>query len=164
MQARSSGSGLLRAGWVNTDGNLDGGVIMPHVEGVLETALYVEDLERAIAFYQDLFGFEKLLHEERMCALSVAGRNVLLLFRKRGSDQPNPVPGGVIPPHDGDGRLHLAFAIPAATRAAWEARLAEKDIVIESRIEAERGGHSLYFRDPDGHLVELATPGLWPIY
>jgi len=27
-----------------------------------------------------------------------------------------------------------------------------------------RGGHSIYFRDPDGHLLELATPGLWAIY
>ena len=28
----------------------------------------------------------------------------------------------------------------------------------------ERGGQSIYFRDPDGHLVELATPGIWAIY
>jgi catechol 2,3-dioxygenase-like lactoylglutathione lyase family enzyme len=31
-------------------------------------------------------------------------------------------------------------------------------------MEWPRGGTSLYFRDPDGHLVELATPGLWSIY
>ena len=27
-----------------------------------------------------------------------------------------------------------------------------------------RSGESIYFRDPDGHLLELATPGLWPGY
>ena len=25
-------------------------------------------------------------------------------------------------------------------------------------------GNSVYFRDPDGHLLELATPGLWWVY
>jgi catechol 2,3-dioxygenase-like lactoylglutathione lyase family enzyme len=35
-------------------------------------------------------------------------------------------------------------------------------IAIESRITWARGGTSLYFRDPDGHSLEVATPGLWP--
>ena len=47
---------------------------------------------------------------------------------------------------------------------AWEARLTELRIAVESRVTWERGGVSLYFRDPDGRLVELATPGLWPSY
>jgi catechol 2,3-dioxygenase-like lactoylglutathione lyase family enzyme len=34
----------------------------------------------------------------------------------------------------------------------------------EGACHEMRGGTSLYFRDPDGHLVELATPGLWSIY
>ena len=37
-------------------------------------------------------------------------------------------------------------------------------IAIEGRTDWSRGGHSIYFRDPDGHLLELATPGLWTIY
>ncbi|MEP7038442.1 MAG: glyoxalase, partial [Acidobacteriota bacterium] len=35
---------------------------------------------------------------------------------------------------------------------------------IESKVKWERGGTSIYFRDPDKHLLELATPGLWTIY
>ena len=46
--------------------------------------------------------------------------------------------------------------------AEWEARLAEEAIAIEGRTKWRRGGESIYFRDPDGHLLELATPGLWP--
>jgi catechol 2,3-dioxygenase-like lactoylglutathione lyase family enzyme len=48
--------------------------------------------------------------------------------------------------------------------AEWEGRLQERGIPIESRTTWSRGGTSLYFRDPDGHLLELATPGLWETY
>jgi catechol 2,3-dioxygenase-like lactoylglutathione lyase family enzyme len=30
--------------------------------------------------------------------------------------------------------------------------------------QPSRGGHSIYFSDPDGRSVELATPGIWPCY
>jgi len=60
--------------------------------------------------------------------------------------------------------MHLAFSIPAAALSAWEERLAEKGVAIESKVAWPRGGHSVYFRDPDRNLVELITPGCWPIY
>jgi catechol 2,3-dioxygenase-like lactoylglutathione lyase family enzyme len=37
-------------------------------------------------------------------------------------------------------------------------------VAIESRMEWPRGGKSIYFRDPDGHLLEVLTPGVWAIY
>ena len=74
------------------------------------------------------------------------------------------VPGGVISPHDGDGNLHFAFSIAAADLPAWEAWLQSEGVPVENRVTWARGGQSLYFRDPDGHLVELATPGVWAIY
>jgi catechol 2,3-dioxygenase-like lactoylglutathione lyase family enzyme len=74
------------------------------------------------------------------------------------------MPGGTIPPHDGDGPVHVAFSIAGDTLPAWEARLAELGVAIEGRTKWPRGGVSIYFRDPDGHLLELATPGLWPGY
>ena len=86
---------------------------------------------------------------------------MLLLFQRGGTTRPVPLPFGVIPPHDGAGNLHFAFSIPERELPAWEARLAELRIAIESRVRWPRGATSLYFRDPDGHLVELATPGLW---
>ena len=137
---------------------------LPAVDGVLETALYVADLDRAAAFYARLFGWPTLLADDRMRALDVAGRQVLLLFRVGASDRANPVPGGVVPPHDARGRIHVCFAIPADALDAWEAHLAALDVAVESRVHAERGATCLYLRDPDGHLVELATPGLWETY
>ena len=137
----------------------------PPLTGVLETALYVAELERSAAFYQRLLGARELLAEaDRMRALDVAGRQVLLLFRVGASDGANPVPGGVVPPHDAQGRIHVCFAIPADALDAWERHLAALGVAVESRVHAERGATCLYLRDPDGHLVELATPGLWEIY
>jgi catechol 2,3-dioxygenase-like lactoylglutathione lyase family enzyme len=74
------------------------------------------------------------------------------------------MPGGTIPPHDGQGTLHVAFAIPTDELDAWEQHLKSHDIAIEGRTDWPRGGKSIYFRDPDDHLLELATPGLWPNY
>ena len=75
------------------------------------------------------------------------------------------MPGGTIPPHDGAGPLHVAFAIAKDELAAvGGAARRERNVAIEGRTTWKRGGESIYFRDPDGHLLELATPGLWAIY
>src|SRR5262245_50836536 len=137
---------------------------MPRLTGVLETALYVDDVARSAQFYQTVLELEILVADERFCALNVAGRQLLLLFKKSASRTPMPTAGGVIPPHDGSGPLHMAFAIAASELAAWEDRLREARVPVESRVVWPRGGHSVYFRDPDGHLIELATPGVWAIY
>jgi catechol-2,3-dioxygenase len=140
------------------------GSSVPRVSHVLETALYVEDLGRSQAFYERVMGFEVFLRDARMAALGVPGGGVLLLFRKGGSVEASETPFGIIPGHDGAGRLHVAFGIPRGELSAWETHLAAADVAIESRITWARGGTSLYFRDPDGHAVEVATPGLWPNY
>ena len=130
----------------------------PPVEGILETSLYVSDLSRSVRFYQELFGFPVISDfGERGCAMQAGPRQVLLLFKKGASRN-------ISSPHDGDGELHVAFAIPESALAGWESRLAEKSIVIEEKTSWQRGGTSLYFRDPDRHLLELATPGVWSVY
>jgi catechol 2,3-dioxygenase-like lactoylglutathione lyase family enzyme len=137
---------------------------MPQLDAVLETALYVDDLERAARFYSDVLELEPLYRDNRLCAFSVGGRNVLLLFPRGGSLETVHMPGGTIPPHDGAGPVHVAFAIAKDALPAWEQRLSANSITIEGRTRWKRGGESIYFRDPDGHLLELATPGLWAIY
>src|ERR1041385_2979962 len=123
----------------------------PAITGVIETALYVDDLSRAIDFYKELFGFPVLAQDRRFCAFDVGGRSVLLLFLRGASNEPQQLPPGAIPPHDGNGPLHLGFAIPAGSEAAWETCLGGAGIAIESTVTWPKGGHSLYFRDPDGH-------------
>ena len=130
----------------------------PNTEGILESSLYVSDVARSGQFYQRIFGFQAISDfGERGCAMKAGDRQVLLLFKKGGSL-------GTSSPHDGDGELHLAFAIAAAELGRWEDWLEENGIAVEERRTWEGGGKSLYFRDPDRHLLEVATPGVWSIY
>jgi catechol 2,3-dioxygenase-like lactoylglutathione lyase family enzyme len=137
---------------------------MPKLNSILETALYVDDLPRARKFYEMDLGLTLLRSDHRMCAFDVGARSVLLLFQRGASAETMIIPGGTIPPHDGHGPLHIAFAISAQDLTEWERSLQSRGILIEGRTMWPRGGHSLYFRDPDGHLLELATPGLWDTY
>jgi catechol 2,3-dioxygenase-like lactoylglutathione lyase family enzyme len=136
----------------------------PQLRGVIETSLYVENLQASTDFYCDVLGFEPLMKDERFCALKAGEQQVLLLFRKGASLAPIPTPGGMIPPHDGSGQLHVAFAVAKEELGLWQEKLRRKGVAVESRVEWPRGGSSLYFRDPDGHLIELVTPGTWPVY
>lgn len=137
---------------------------MPSVTGVIETALYVNDLDRASQFYEDLFGLKRMDGDDRLRAYNVAGQSVLLLFKRGASNCVTELPFGKIGPHNGNGPLHFSFSINAEDLQAWEKALEVKGISIESRVRWPRGGTSLYFRDPDNNLLELATPGMWPIY
>jgi catechol 2,3-dioxygenase-like lactoylglutathione lyase family enzyme len=130
----------------------------PKCDGLLESALYVRDVAASAKFYAQIFGFRMISDfGERGCALQAGERKVLLLFRKGGSIQTST-------PHDGDGELHIAFAIPASELTQWEAWLAENEISVEEKRTWELGGQSIYFRDPDRHLLEVASPGVWSIY
>ncbi len=133
----------------------------PPVGRILESALYVADLARSAAFYRRVFGFAELVADARMRALAVPDRQVLLLFRNEASRAGAPTPFGRIPGHDGQGTLHLCFAIARDQVTAWEAHLAAQDIAVESRLDWPHGAVSLYFRDPDGHSLEVGTNGLW---
>jgi catechol 2,3-dioxygenase-like lactoylglutathione lyase family enzyme len=137
---------------------------MPALLGILETVLYVGDFAPACAFYEQVLGLNSIYRDQRLCAYDVGARGVLLLFLRGQSLQTVHLPGGTIPPHDGHGPVHIAFSIAADDLATWESQLKEAAIDIEGRTKWPRGGESIYFRDPDGHLLELATPGLWPGY
>lgn len=136
----------------------------PALRGVLETALYVADLDASRRFYRDVLGLEPMHADARLLAYALAPAQVLLLFERGSTGQTVQMPSGTIPPHGGSGEQHLAFAIASDALPAWEAQLARQRVAIEGRTDWPAGGHSVYFRDPDRHLLELATPGLWRNY
>lgn len=134
------------------------------VDGVLETALYVDDLAQAAAFYERMLGLPRLFGDDRLIALDAGHRSVLLLFRHGTTSDTVRLPGGTIPPHGGSGQIHVAFAVSVAAMTQIEARLAAAGIAVEGETRWPRGSRSIYVRDPDRHLVEFATPGLWATY
>jgi catechol 2,3-dioxygenase-like lactoylglutathione lyase family enzyme len=138
---------------------------VPGINGIVETALYADDLPRAIAFYRDVLGLKPMSGDgERFQAFDAGPGEVLLLFKRGGTLTPMPAPKGTIPPHDGRGPLHVGFGIAASDYDAWRDHLRACGVGVESEAEWDRGGRSLYFRDPEGHLVELITPGIWKNY
>lgn len=137
---------------------------MAKIRGILETALPVAEMSTAVSFYRRLFELEIMLESERLVALNVAGKQVLLLFLKGATEADFETPGGVIPGHGASGRSHLAFSIDASEFDPWLQRLVELGIAVESTVTWPGGARSIYFRDPDEHLLELITPGFWAVY
>jgi catechol 2,3-dioxygenase-like lactoylglutathione lyase family enzyme len=131
----------------------------PQVNGILETSVYVERPTRSVEFYRRVFGFETIdtdqnvTDQTRLCALRAGDRSVLLLFKKGATADTNAT-----------GAIHVAFGISRSELAAWEAWLSQQGIPIELRKTWKYGGEALYFRDPDGHLLEVVTPGVWSIF
>lgn len=132
----------------------------PGVNGILETSLYVKSVPESVDFYARVFGFEllqpsqqELAESTRLAALRAGDRDVLLLFRKGGTQDT-----------DASGRIHVAFGISRARLGDWERWLEFHNLAIEQHIVWEYGAESLYFRDPDRHLLEVVSPGVWPIY
>jgi catechol 2,3-dioxygenase-like lactoylglutathione lyase family enzyme len=133
----------------------------PLIDGLLETSLYARDLKRTAAFYRDLFGLRALVDSPRLVAFDVAARSVLLVFQAGSTEDDVVDARGRIPGHDGGGRPHLALSIASEDLDVWRKRLVDRDVEVVGEYRWPRGGTSLYIRDPDEALVELATPGLW---
>jgi catechol 2,3-dioxygenase-like lactoylglutathione lyase family enzyme len=134
------------------------------ISGLLETALYVEDMARAVAFYEQVLELRPMLRGAHLTAFDAGRQGVLLLFKRGASVEDTTTPSGVIPGHDGAGPLHMAFAIPEESYAPWQAHLRAAGVKLRGEMRWPKGGRSLYFEDPDGNVLEFATPGLWPNY
>jgi catechol 2,3-dioxygenase-like lactoylglutathione lyase family enzyme len=135
----------------------------PRLRHILETCIYVSDMARALSFYEKVTGLAPQFSGDRISGFRV-GDTMLLLFLRGGTVRAIETPGGTIPPHDGKGPAHFAFSIGQEDGPAWREHLDMLGIAIESTVRwPHDNATSLYFRDPDGHLVELATSGLWGI-
>ena len=129
------------------------------VREILETCLYAEDLQAAERFYTTILGLEVIARLAGRHVFFRCGNRVFLVFnpaktRELGTD---------FPPHGANGPGHTAFEVTMSELPAWRAFLEQNDVVIESDVIWPRGGRSLYFRDPAGNSIELATPKIWGI-
>lgn len=139
---------------------------MPEVMGLVEAALFVKELRTARDFYRRVLGLETLQESRDGCVFAAGDGRVLLLVSEEKARIPSGTPGGVVPPSlvgpgASSGAGHIAFGVDEGQLDAWRVRLVREGVEVLSEVAWEEGARSLYFRDPDGHLVELVTPGLW---
>jgi catechol 2,3-dioxygenase-like lactoylglutathione lyase family enzyme len=130
-------------------------------KAILETSLYVADVERAVVFYQDVLGLRKIddgyFAGGRGAALQVgSGPSVLLLFRADLTRA-----GGMLPPHGTRGAGHIAFRVEQEELPSWRERLQKHGVSIEKEFSFDNNPPSIYFRDPDQNLLELAVASIW---
>jgi len=126
------------------------------IERILETVLYVDDLDAAERFYRDVLGLKLDSRKDGVFVFFRCGEAMLLLFDPRAS-----ATGHSVPPHGAKGPGHVCFAVPEDALGPWQARLAASGVAIEQEVSWPRGGRSFYFRDPAGNSLELATPRIW---
>ena len=129
---------------------------------VLESALYVTDLEAAERFYGHVLGLERIAKVEGRHVFFRCGRGVVLLFDAAATREP-PAPDArlPVPPHGTVGEGHLCFAATEVEIDRWKAHLAVQGVAVEAEFEWPRGGRSIYFRDPSGNSLEFANPSIW---
>jgi catechol 2,3-dioxygenase-like lactoylglutathione lyase family enzyme len=118
------------------------------LEGIDHVALSVRDLERSAQWYIDVLGFEPR-HKGMWGEVPVfigKGTTSLALFPAR--EGPTSSSGGIR-------MLHLAFRANRENFVAAQEELKRRDIHFE--FEDHDISHSIYFRDPDGHGLEITT-------
>ncbi|KAL4752257.1 hypothetical protein BDW72DRAFT_192202 [Aspergillus terricola var. indicus] len=156
---------------------------LPPLTHVLETCLYVRDIQASRKFYEDVLSIKPFMQSHRSAGFSL-GNTTLLLFQLGETDADINTPSGMIPGHGPSAQIlaqldaakpsagdseslkqHFCLAVQSPDDVAkWEACLQTKGVPIISRMNWERGGKSVYFADLDGHLAEIASRGIWPHY
>lgn len=126
------------------------------IEHVLETAVYAEDLAAAEAFYARVLGLDVIGRAAGRHVFFRVGDGVFLVFNPAAT-----IAGGELPPHGAAGPGHVAFVLEPTLVDAWRERLDDAGVAIELDYAWPNGGRSLYFRDPAGNSVELATRRVW---
>jgi len=134
----------------------------PGLPGVLETALYVDDLDRADRFYTQVLGLVKIFSVPGRQLVFRCEESVLLIFKPEHTERERIfINGAAIPLHGARGPGHMAFRVAQSELEAWREHLRRTGVAAESEVSWPNGAYSIYFRDPAGNSLELATPNMW---
>lgn len=131
--------------------------MVPFVQ-IKETCLYVADLDRTRHFYTHVLGLPVISHVPGQHVFFRTGTSVLLCFLPEASARKvNP------PPHYGHGQLHLALEVATEDYGPAKEMLLQAGVALEQEQTWQRGLRSVYFRDPDGHCLEIIQAGAWDV-
>jgi len=129
------------------------------ITGIYETVLYAPDVAAEAAFYADVLGLRLVDGpDELAAAFRLDDGGVLLIFDPSRAS----VPGRPVPSHGATGAGHVAFSVEEGTLDKWAEKLRKRGVEIELERPWQRGGRSIYVRDPAGNSVELVEGDLWP--
>lgn len=129
---------------------------------ILETAIYVDDIDAAEVFYGGLLGLERIVRvANRHVFYRCGGSGILLVFNPEETREPPQNPAMPVPPHGQTGAGHVCFALGADALEAQHGLLLRAGIAIEADFRWPNGARSIYVRDPSGNSVEFAEPRLW---
>ena len=123
---------------------------MIQLDGIDHVALAVRDVSRSIAWYSEVLGFEHRLPAMwgGVPAFIGKGTTAIALFPV-GVDEPSKRKRGSIT------MLHLAFRATGEDFLAAQQDLRARG--IDFAFQDHQISHSIYFRDPDGHELEITT-------
>jgi len=121
------------------------------LEGIDHVALAVRDVEEAAKWYADVLGFEQLYEGmwDGIPTFIGKGNTAIALFPVRGDDSKSATRTSKIR------MLHLAFRANRNGFLSAQEELKRRGIKFE--FEDHEISHSIYFRDPDGHQLEITT-------
>lgn len=122
------------------------------------TLIYVEDVARSVAFYEQAFGLERgFVHESGSYAEMATGETKLGFVAHEQAKQI--VPGGYRAGKADELPAGMEIALVTAdVPAAYERAVAAGAASVAEPIDKPWGQTVAYVRDPDGTLVELASP------
>lgn len=132
------------------------------INKVVETCIYSSDLDSMKKFYIDLLGLALVQEEKNKLVFLQVGKSMLLIFDPLRTNVKNdslPSHGAQTPPAS----VHFAMEIEERDYQRWKELLAKNSVAVEKEVDWKGRAKSLYFRDPAGNLVELITPGEWPV-
>ncbi len=132
------------------------------INKVVETCIYSSDLESMKKFYVGFLGLTLVQGEKGKLVFLRAGKSMLLIFNPARTGTKNdklPTHGAQTPP----ACIHFAIKIEEHDYQHWKELLSNNKIAIEKEVDWKERSKSLCFRDPAGNLVELITPGEWPV-
>lgn len=124
---------------------------MFQINALDHVALAVRDVESSAQWYIDVLGFERQ-HDELWNGIPVfvgKGNAAVALFPARADE--------TLPSSSRGGRriLHFAFRADRQNFLAAQDELKRRGIVFQ--FQDHEISHSIYFRDPDGHEIEITT-------